>query len=439
MIVLEARDHCLQHIPYHEGGIGDCSLFWDDDRQPPDGESDDVRQPAQNAVDSMGMKLMRAMAVMLALMGLFGLAARSQGQTAAPAQSTVPPFTVAQLEQMLAPIALYPDPLLAQILMAATYPLEVVEADRWLQVPANAALQGDQLAAALQQQTWDPSVKSLVVSPQILHMMDSNLDWTENLGDAFLAQQAAVMNAVQDLRQKAQASGALVSTPQQAVATSDGAVTVEPANPEIVYIPTYDPTLVYGFWPWPDYPPFYLWAEPWPQFGIGFVVAIPIIVPLWGWCHWEWHRHRIDVDPGRFNAINSHRAPIVSNVWQHDPVNRRGVPYRDAATRTRFQGAQSAAPHPFRGYDAAVPAPTAIQAPRAATHAPVEVESPQAIPRQVAPATATRAPPPVFESFGQGADVRAQSARGAASRLAPTRSFSPGAGGGHGGGTFKLH
>lgn len=182
----------------------------------------------------------------------------------APALQTAPQ----ELDAMLAPIALYPDPLVAQILMAATYPLEVVEADRWLQEPANAALTSEQLVGALDQQAWDPSVKSLVPFPQILHMMDSNLDWTERIGNAFLADEAAVMDAVQRLRQRAQAAGKLVSSPQQDVSTNDGVIEIEPADPGMVYVPVYDPALVYGLWPYPAFPPFYF-----PEFFGGVIVG----------------------------------------------------------------------------------------------------------------------------------------------------------------------
>lgn len=143
---------------------------------------------------------------------------------AAPANSML---SEGQLDQLTAPIALYPDALVGQILMAATYPLEIVEAHRWLQDPANAALKGDELAAALQQQSWDLSVKSLVPFPQILQMMDNDLEWTERIGDAFLAQQSAVMDSIQRLRQRAAATGSLTSTPQETVSTEDQDIDIE--------------------------------------------------------------------------------------------------------------------------------------------------------------------------------------------------------------------
>ena len=171
-------------------------------------------------------------------------------------------FTQQELDQMLAPIALYPDPLLSQILMASTYPLEVVEASRWSRAHPN--LQGDQAVRAAEREDWDPSVKSLVAFPQIITMMDQKLEWTERLGDAFLAQQPEVMGTVQRLRQKAYAAGNLRSNDQLRVVPQGQIIVVEPANPRVVYVPYYDPMIVYGPWWWPAYRPVY-WA-PWPGY-----------------------------------------------------------------------------------------------------------------------------------------------------------------------------
>jgi len=153
-----------------------------------------------------------------------------------------------QLDQLLAPIALYPDALFAQILMATTYPLEIVKADRWLQDPSHANLRGDQLAEAIEAETWDPSVKSLVPFPQILRIMSQELDWTEQLGNAVVVQQPDVMDAVQRLRHEAAAAGTLWSNAQQRVTTERQGIVIEPANPEFVYPPTYNPAGVYGPW-----------------------------------------------------------------------------------------------------------------------------------------------------------------------------------------------
>ena len=330
------------------------------------------------SVTNAGLARVAAVIVLLASV----VACAAQELVSAP--PPMPPaalFSAPQLDQMLAPIALYPDALIAQILTAATYPLEVVEADRWLQVPANAALKGDQLTAALQNRPWDPSVKSLVPFPRILKMMDDNLEWTEKLGDSFLAQQAEVMDSVQRLRRRAKAARALTSTAQQVVSTQDNFIMVMPAVPGEVYVPVYNPTLVYGVWPWPEYPPFFFW--PWPGFVIGFGVGIPIIYPLWGWYYWHWPQHRLYIEVARFNQININRPPVTSDVWQHDPVHRDGVPYRDAATRARFQGRVSPeARLALRGYAAGAP-------PHGVEHAP-----------------------PVFESFGRGPEVRSYAQRG---------------------------
>ncbi len=243
----------------------------------------------------------------------------------APPEAAAAPLPPGRLDQLTAPIALYPDPLLDQILMAATYPLEVVEADRWLQQDGNLALKGDQLAAALTQQRWDPSVKSLVLFPQILRMMDGNLTWTEELGDAFLAEQAAVMDSVQRLRRIAAAAGRLKSTPQEVVANDGAVIVIEEPEPDIVHVPVYDPKLAYGQWPYPDYPPDYfpgyfpsVAGEP---LGSGWL-DVAIVAPLWGWARPDWHRHHIDVDPKRFTDLNNHWPPIASRTWHHNPWRR---------------------------------------------------------------------------------------------------------------------
>jgi hypothetical protein len=297
---------------------------------------------------------------------------------------------------MLAPIALYPDPVLGQILMAATYPLEVVEADRWVRASTNAPLRGAQLVAALDPLPWDPSVKSLVPFPQILHMMNTNLDWMERLGDAFLADQAAVMDAVQRLRQRAAAAGKLGSTPQQTVASEGPLITIEPPSPDEVYIPVYNPTIVYGTWPYefpPYYFPGYFGAVVIGGFGYGWF-GVPIIAPLWGWYGWDWGGHRFNIDRDRFADLNRHRPPTGGGAWQHDPAHRGGVPYRDPATRSRFSGAVSPdSGRAVRGY----PTGPAASAAR-----------PLAIRPQV---TA-----PTIESYGRGADVRGQAQRGQESR-----------------------
>ena len=356
-------------------------------------------------------------------------------------------LTAAQLERLVAPIALYPDALVAQILMAATYPLEIIEADRWLQIPANTALKGNELAAALQQRSWDPSVKSLVSFPKVLQIMDTNLDWTEQLGDAFLAQQSDVMDAIQRLRQRAETAKSLASTPQQTVSTEEQEVVIEPANPEIVYVPVYNPSCVYGAWPYADYPPFDF--EPWAgyctpadyliAFGAGFYPF-----PFWAWGHFEWHHHTIRIDHDRFQHFHNAHEPS-RGIWQHDPGHRHGVPYRDPATAARFLGPAGTA----RGYRGFAPAP--VVAPSAKPAVPLTGHGPAyPTPSPVAP---QRPVPPAFQSYGRGSQVRGESARGFSSRMtpsapapsfhaapmpsfhaAPMPSFPSGGGGFHGGG-----
>ena len=225
--------------------------------------------------------------LIMVILALAAIAPASlDAQASVPPAQSAPIYTAAQLDQLLAPVALHPDQLLGQILMASTYPLEVVEAARWVEDPNNARLKGDQLAAALQGKDWDPSVKSLAPFPQILRMMDDRLDWMQKLGDAFLAQQNEVMDSVQRLRRQAEEAGTLQSSPQQTVTTQDQTITVEPANPNVVYVPVYDPTVVYGAWPYPDYPPYYfppsgfVFGPPvWPGFWWGPVIDIGFVAP----------------------------------------------------------------------------------------------------------------------------------------------------------------
>jgi hypothetical protein len=334
-----------------------------------------------------------------------------------------PPLTAAQLDQLVAPIALYPDSLIAQILMAATYPLEVVEADRWLRLPANAALKGDALTAALQQQPWDPSIKSLVAFPQLVHTMDSNLNWTEQLDDAFLAQQPDVMDAVQHLRLRAQAAGSLASTPQQAVSTENREIMIEPASPDIVYVPTYNPWCVYGAWPAPDYPPFLFAPAAANCASGGQLIAFGAgLAPFgfWAWGNFDWHHHAIRINHDRFQQFRSGGEP-GGEIWQHDRTHRHGVPYRDPATTARFLGPSGAALRGYRGFAAPIVQPAIV--PRARPEVPLAGHGPAAIVRPPAePAPPPRPVPPAFESFGRGAQVRGEAARGFSSRIAPTPS-----------------
>jgi hypothetical protein len=191
---------------------------------------------------------------MRALTGVLVLLLAAPPGVFAQSNQTSHTFSQQELDQMLAPIALYPGSLLAQILVASTFADQVVEADRW--VKENKGLSGDQLNDALDKMDWDLSVKALVPFPQVLATMDEQLDWTRKLGEAFLAQQSDVMGSIQKMRSKAYANGNLKSTDQQTVSVAGENIEIQPANPEVVYVPYYDPSVVYGSWWWPGYAPF---------------------------------------------------------------------------------------------------------------------------------------------------------------------------------------
>jgi Protein of unknown function (DUF3300) len=211
--------------------------------------------------------------------------------------------TPEQLQQLVAPIALYPDSLVAQILAASAFPEQIVEADRWVQ--AHPDLKGDALGQAVDQQPWDPSVKALTEFPSVLGNMDKNLSWTSSLGDAYYNQEQAVMDAVQVMRQRAQEAGNLKTTEQQTVTTQDSTIIIEPASPEIVYVPAYDPWLVYGgpieAWPgWYEYPGIW-YGGPYLSFGFGYGIGYYGGYG-WGWHHWgsDWHHRVVIHDHDRY-------------------------------------------------------------------------------------------------------------------------------------------
>jgi hypothetical protein len=285
----------------------------------------------------------------------------SVGASLSPALADDDKFTKQELDQMLAPIALYPDELLTNVLIASTYPLDVVEAERWRGEPANAKLKGDALAKALDEKDWDPSIKALVQFPDVLKTMSEKLDWTQKLGDAFLAQQDEVMDEIQLLRRKADAAGNLESNDKQKVTKDTGGGSGEPvyvieqAAPDVVYVPTYQPA-VYGDWWYPDYPPYY-WPYPGARFIDGYFwgAGIAIAGGIWGWNHFDWHRHDIDIDVNKWNNINRNRNKIVNNKWEHHPDHRGPVPYRSKDARDKFKqaGRDQIGNKDFRGRDRA--------------------------------------------------------------------------------------
>jgi len=248
-------------------------------------------------------------------------------------------FNKEELTQMLAPIALYPDSLTAQILMASTYPLEVVEADRWRN--QNRQLTESELDSALQDKPWDPSIKSLCHFPEILSSMSDKLDQTRKLGDTFLGQEEEVMATVQELRRKAEGQGNLKSTNEQKVIVEREIIRIEPSNPEVVYVPVYDPAYVYGPWWYPAYPPYY-WYYP-PGFyngvSISFGPGIFLGFNLFSWAWFDWGTHRIHTDINRTSQFHHHNIDRRNNAgagWRHNPTHRRGVAYRDGRTSERF-------------------------------------------------------------------------------------------------------
>jgi Protein of unknown function (DUF3300) len=313
-------------------------------------------------------------------------------QAATGGQPVDPPaFKPEELEQIVAPIALYPDPLVAQVMMASTYPLEVIQAARL--VKANPNLKDAALNEELKKYDWDDAVKSLVSFPQILELMNEKLDWMQKLGDAFLAQRKETMDAIQRLRAKAQAQGNLQSNEQQKVIVEPAAsvpspappaqagqpapatlpveqqtiIKIEPANPQVVYVPSYNPTVVYGAWPYPAYPPYYpyppgyAWGAAAVSFGFGMAVGAAV----WGGANWGGGDVDVDVNKSNnfSNNVNrSDRATQIKNErgsgqggrqsWNHNPEHRKGAQYRDAGTQQRYNrgtSPQAGARDAYRG------------------------------------------------------------------------------------------
>ncbi|HGW4610475.1 TPA: DUF3300 domain-containing protein [Enterobacter chengduensis] len=307
---------------------------------------------------------------------------------AQPAPVAAPTYTAAQIDQWVAPIALYPDALLSQILMAATYPANVIQAAQWSK--DNPKMEGDAAIQAVAGQSWDPSVKSLVAFPQLMSLMGENPPWVQNLGDAFLAQPKDVMDSVQRLRALAQKTGALQSTPQQKVTTvtkpapaktstsetttattsapAPTVIKIESADPQVIYVPTYNPNTVYGTWPNTAYPPTYLPPTPWEQFGnsfvngLGFSLGVATTYAIfsnidwdddddWDHHHGDWDNHggynrngdnNININVQNFNKISGQRLTDANRTWQHNPAYREGVPYPTNQLNTRFHSTSAA-------------------------------------------------------------------------------------------------
>jgi len=294
----------------------------------------------------------------------------------APLQGApAPALAPEQLDSLVAPIALYPDPLLSQVLVASTYPLEIVQAARWLK--QNPGLQGEALSQAARAQPWDPSVQALVVFPDVLARLDENLRWTTDLGNAFLDQQQDVMDAVQRLRREAQERGALANSQAETVTTTTVdtgqlAIDIEPADPEVIYVPSYDPAVIWG-------PGSYPYPELYYPTGLVIVFGYGRVMPRyyhdwrgwhdWGW-RWNWRERSPLVNNNFFYRYQYRPSGFVSHdtrtsPWVHDPVHRVGVPYPSPVTANRFGApTHTAVPAPpvFGG---ARPAPAPSRLPEA--------------------------------------------------------------------------
>jgi uncharacterized membrane protein YgcG len=359
-----------------------------------------------------------AVALLLPMLPQSVSAAQEQDAQAPAQPSQAPPYTqqtADQLQQLVAPIALYPDSLVAQVLAASTFPAEIVEADRYVQ--ANPDLKGDALAQAVDKQTWDPSVKALCAFPTVLGNMDKNISWTSSLGDAYYNQEQQVMDAIQVMRQKAQQAGNLKDTPQQTVQTQGSDIVIQPAQPDVVYVPAYDPWLVYGYpvvaWPgWYPYPgiwfggPSIFWGGI--GFGIGFWGGYG-----WGWGHWGvgWGGRGVIYNNNRYysrsntfyNRNNYYRGGgergVANNVrGGGERANPGGVYNHPGGRDTPFHGNTQAA----RGFD------------------------------QSRGQTGTRSSG--FSGYDHGGEARSYSSRGSSSFGGGGGGFHGGGGGGHGGG-----
>lgn len=365
---------------------------------------------------------------MLAVLLLLGKGALAQDGAPAPAPAAAPaakPIPPEEIDQLVAPIALYPDDVLSQVLMASTYPLEIVQAQRW--VKANGKMT-DALAPDLEKQGWDPSVKSLVNFPDVLDMMDGKLDWTQKLGNAFLAQQNDVMQAVQRLRDKAWKEGNLKTTKEQAVTVETTTIIIQPVDPKVVYVPVYNPTVVYGTWPYPAYPPYYYYPPHYPRPTLyGFAAGVAVGAAwgyAWGNCSWGHGSCHVDVDVNRNVNINNtsinrsqysaQMANRGTGTWQHDPQHRAGTPYGDAATAKQYNrgpAADASSRDAYRGRTQ-----TPAQRPAGTTGAGQRPTTSQRPATSQQPKQST-----AFSGHGQGSQTRQASSRGASSRQSSSR------------------
>ena len=277
------------------------------------------------------------------------LMAQEKASTPGPAPEAAAKLPPEQLDSLVAPIALYPDPLLAQTLAASTYPLEMIQLQQWM--AKNPNLKDKALADAVAKQPWDPAVQSMAAFPEAVKRLADDVQWTTDLGNAFLAQQSDLMDAVQRMRKKAQDTGALKTTEQQKVETQvveqKTVIIVEPADPQVIYVPSYSPTIVYGPPVYP-YPPIYYPPPPPPGAAfVTFTMGVMIGAAFWGGaccaCGWHGGGNNIYINnSNNFNQINHNtnvgRGQGGGNNWQHNSQHRGGAPYADKATASKYGG-----------------------------------------------------------------------------------------------------
>jgi uncharacterized protein DUF3300 len=319
-------------------------------------------------VSKMSSKPYRTGAAIFVALLLLGAAVVAYSQQNAPPAGSQPvaaPLPPQQLDDLVAPIALYPDPLVGQILAASTYPVEIAEAEQW--VRDHPKWKPSKLMSEAKKESWDPSIQGLVAFPDVLARLSQDLNWTTQLGNAFLAQQADVMQAVQRMRASAQAKGTLRSTPQETVSTQNQggqtAITIEPANPEVWYVPNYNPVYVWGPPVWGVYPPL---LYPGVDVGFSFFPGIDLGLYFggwggWGWGGWGWGPNwfggGLFIDYSFFNRFGFRGdwgGRLGNGVWAHDPGHRFGVPYpnREVAGRYARSGGFGGAGGRFGGGEA---------------------------------------------------------------------------------------
>jgi hypothetical protein len=296
-------------------------------------------------------KLVALVCVALLAHGEVALLAQdaSQQAPAEPVAEQVEKLPPDQLDSLVAPIALYPDPLLAQTLVAATYPLELIQLQQWL--AKHSDLKDKALADAVAKEPWDPAIQSMAAVPEVVKRLADDIQWTTQLGDAFLDQQGDVMDAVQRMRKKAEEKGSLTSNKEQTVETKvveqKTVIVVQPTNPEVIYVPSYNPTVVYPppIYPYPPvyYPP-YVPGAALVSFGVGMAMGAAI----WGGscCGMGWGGNNVNVNVNNnFNRntnANINRGGGSGNGnWQHNSQHRGGAPYSNKATASKY-GGQSA-------------------------------------------------------------------------------------------------